>query len=164
MSVADRVSRERKWPLGTLVGVQVGMYRNVSKDTRLTFCTTGVLLRKLISAKNMLEYTHVILDEVHERDQEMDFLLLVIRKFLRTNSRQVKIVLMSATFNVEKFSSYFSVPTESGFVPAPVVSIGKKNNYRNYNYYLNELNSLGTVSIYLFIFLYNTIKNMCFQD
>ena len=44
--------------------VQVGMDKGVTEDTRLTYCTTGVLLQKLINAKNMQQYTHIILDEV----------------------------------------------------------------------------------------------------
>ena len=97
------------------MGVQVGMYRNTSPDTRLAYCTTGVLLRKLINTKNMLEFTDIVLDEVHERDQEMDFLLPVIRQLVRSNSWQVKVVLMSATFNCLKFAKYFSTPTENVF-------------------------------------------------
>lgn len=147
---------ERGWQLGSIVGVQVGMYRNISQDTRLTYCTTGVLLRKLIRAKNMLEYTHIVLDEVHERDQEMDFLLLVIKKLLRSNSRQVKVVLMSATFNVTKFSKYFSTPTESGLIPAPVISVEKKRNYKVLTYYLDQLDGLGVVSKFC-----NSLKIIC---
>ena len=93
ISVTKRVSEERSWPVGTLVGYQVGLNNTTSSDTRLTFCTTGVLLQKLISKKNMNDYTHVILDEVHERDQDMDFALLVVRKLLRTNSHYVKVTL-----------------------------------------------------------------------
>lgn len=63
--------------------------------TRLTYCTTGVLLQKLIAAKNMDEYTHIILDEVHERAQDMDFLMLLVRKLQRTNSRNVKVSIDS---------------------------------------------------------------------
>ena len=91
MSVAKRVSGERKWPLGTLVGYQVGRERKVTEDTRITYMTTGVLLQKLIKNKNLGEYTHVILDEVHERDQDIDFAMLVVRKYLRTVSRHVKV-------------------------------------------------------------------------
>lgn len=91
MSVAKRVSDERKWPLGTLVGYQVGRERKVTEDTRITYMTTGVLLQKLIKNKNLNEYTHVILDEVHERDQDIDFAMLVVRKYLRTVSRHVKV-------------------------------------------------------------------------
>lgn len=58
-----------------------------------------MLLQKLIREKSLGNCTHIILDEVHERDQEMDFLLIVVRRFLSTNSKHVKIVLMSATIN-----------------------------------------------------------------
>lgn len=91
MSVAKRVCEERKWPLGTIVGYQVGRDRKVSEDTRITYMTTGVLLQKLIRNKNLGEYTHVLLDEVHERDQDIDFAMLVVRKFIRSVSKHVKV-------------------------------------------------------------------------
>lgn len=50
----------------------------------------------------------MILDEVHEREEDMDFLLLLCKKFVRTNSRGVKLILMSATINVDDFRNYFS--------------------------------------------------------
>ena len=67
------------------------MDSKVSEDTRILYCTTGVLREKLIGKKNMHQYTHVILDEVHERDQETDFALLVVKKLLRTNSPHTKV-------------------------------------------------------------------------
>lgn len=67
--------------------------------------TTGVLLQQLVNAKNMNMYTHIILDEVHERDQEMDFLLLIVKKFYRQQS-QTRLILMSATIDTEQFSKY----------------------------------------------------------
>ncbi len=63
-SIAKFVCESRGWRLGGLVGYQIGMNRNLTEDTRLTFATTGVLLQKLINMKNMNQYTHVILDEV----------------------------------------------------------------------------------------------------
>lgn len=58
--------------MGTLVGYQIGMDKQMDQrlnsDTRILYCTTGVLLQKLINEKTMKNYTHVILDEVHERD------------------------------------------------------------------------------------------------
>ena len=65
-SIAKRVSDERKWPLGNLVGYQVGRDKKVTEDTRITYVTTGVLRQKLIMNKNMNEYTHIILDEVRK--------------------------------------------------------------------------------------------------
>ena len=63
-SIAKFVASSREWPLGQLVGYQIGLDKNISDDTRLTFATTGVLKQKLIGMKNMNQYTHVILDEV----------------------------------------------------------------------------------------------------
>ncbi|XP_076234970.1 tudor domain containing 9 protein spindle E [Calliopsis andreniformis] len=143
ISIAKRVSQEKSWPVGTLVGYQVGLINSTSQDTRLTYCTTGVLLHKLINTKNMLDYTHVILDEVHERDQDMDFLLLVVRKLLRTNSRTVKVILMSATFQVERFAKYFSSPVRNKLVPAPIIDIAKRNYFNIAIYYLTHLAALG---------------------
>lgn len=146
ISIAKRVSQERDWPVGSLVGYQVGLINHTSKDTRLTYCTTGVLLHKLINAKNMLEYTHVILDEVHERDQDMDFLLLLVRKLLRTNSRSVKVILMSATFEVDRFAKYFSSPVGNKLAPAPIVDIAKKSYFNITAYYLCQMDGLGPVN------------------
>lgn len=64
ISVAKRVSQERSWQLGTLVGYQVARERSISEDTRITYVTTGVLLQKMIKNKSLGEYTHIILDEV----------------------------------------------------------------------------------------------------
>lgn len=145
ISIAKRVSQEREWPVGTLIGYHVGLINHTSKDTRLTYCTTGVLLHKLINSKNMLDYTHIILDEVHERDQDMDFLLLVVRKLLHTNSRSVKIILMSATFDVERFAKYFSSPVGNKLIPAPIIDIPKKRFFNVGIYYLCQMGALGPI-------------------
>lgn len=62
---------ERKCECGTLVGYQVGLDRNfdvrVNSDTRILFCTTGVLVQKLINEMTMKRFTHIILDDVGNR-------------------------------------------------------------------------------------------------
>ena len=55
----------------------------------------------------MSEVTHVIVDEVHERSEESDFLLMILRDTLKIRP-DLKIILMSATLNAELFSNYFS--------------------------------------------------------
>lgn len=70
---------------------QVSLEKQVSHDTILNYVTTGVLLQKLIGVKNLNEYTHIIVDEIHERDQEMDFLILLLRKFLYMNSFHIRV-------------------------------------------------------------------------
>lgn len=107
-SNAERVSSERKWPLGAVVGYKIGLDENkhMSNDTRILFCTTGILLEKLIRAKNFENYTHIILDEVHERNKEMDFLFVVIKKlFVSVVPRpKIKIIIMSATIQSSRVS------------------------------------------------------------
>ena len=61
----------------------------------------------LISKKEMNELTHVILDEVHEREEDMDLVMLICKKLLLTNSRGTKLILMSATMNHLTFFNYF---------------------------------------------------------
>lgn len=70
---------------------QVALDKKAGEHTRLLYCTTGVLLEKLISMKEMNDYTHIILDEVHEREVDMDFAMLIIKDFLRNNSPNVKV-------------------------------------------------------------------------
>ncbi|KAL0112947.1 hypothetical protein PUN28_012296 [Cardiocondyla obscurior] len=145
LSIAKRISEEREWPVGTLVGYEMGLVKSVSRDTRITYCTTGVLLNRLANRKHMMDYTHVILDEVHERDEDMDFLLLIVKKLLRTNSTMVKVILMSATIDVDKFSTYFTTPIKDQLVPAPVIDIPKGSLYNVSIYYLDDLGILGTM-------------------
>lgn len=54
----------------------------------------------------MSNFTHVILDEVHERDIDMDFLLILVRRLLSTNSTNVRVILMSATIEAKLVCNY----------------------------------------------------------
>lgn len=78
----------------------------MSEDTRITFCTTGVLLEKLILMKSLSQFTHIVLDEVHERDKDMDFLFIIIRMLMAKENSNVKIILMSATINSGEVSKW----------------------------------------------------------
>ncbi|CAK1583629.1 unnamed protein product [Parnassius mnemosyne] len=146
ISIAKRVAQERGWDLGGIVGYQVALESRVSNDTRIHYVTTGLLLQKLVAAKNMNEYTHVILDEVHERGQEMDFLLLVVKKLLYTVSPRVKVVLMSATFNRKAFADYFMIPTPRGLEMSTCIKVVKKEPmFTVKTFYLNHLNKFGSI-------------------
>lgn len=79
--------------------------RFVSDDTRLLYCTTGVLLERLVAQKSLDNFTHIILDEVHERDKDMDFLFIIIRMLIAKSGSSLnntRIVLMSATIDTAK--------------------------------------------------------------
>lgn len=85
--------------------LQIGLdSENCSEDTRILYCTTGLLLEKLTKTKSLSTFTHIILDEVHERDKDMDFLFIVIRKLMSQNPGKVKVILMSATIDAPKVS------------------------------------------------------------
>ncbi|CAH2045426.1 unnamed protein product, partial [Iphiclides podalirius] len=146
ISIAKRVAQERGWNISGIVGYQVALESKVTSDTRIQYVTTGVLLQKLVAAKNMNEYTHVILDEVHERGQEMDFLLLVVKRLLYTVSPRVKVVLMSATFNRKAFADYFMIPTPRGLQMSTCIKVMKKEPmFTVKTFYLNHLNKFGSV-------------------
>ncbi|XP_011611798.2 putative ATP-dependent RNA helicase DHX57 isoform X2 [Takifugu rubripes] len=106
ISVAQRVAQERAEQLGNSVGYQIRLESVRSPATRLLYCTTGVLLRRLEGDAELGGVTHVIVDEVHERTEESDFLLLVLKDLVVQRS-DLKIILMSATLNAHLFSDYF---------------------------------------------------------
>lgn len=116
ISVAKRVCSERSWRLGGICGYQIGLdHEHVSEDTRITYCTTGILLQKLIgpqAQENFEKYTHIILDEVHERDLETDFVLLIIKMHSFRNLKS-KVILMSATMECELFRKYYALGESS---------------------------------------------------
>ncbi|MGH0136635.1 UNVERIFIED_CONTAM: hypothetical protein FKN15_070042 [Acipenser sinensis] len=111
ISVAERVAQERAERLGTTVGYQIRLESVKSSATRLLYCTAGVLLRRLQGDTDLRGVTHVIVDEVHERTEESDFLLLVLKDIM-IQRPDLRIILTSATLNAELFSQYFySCPT-----------------------------------------------------
>ncbi|XP_027493936.1 ATP-dependent RNA helicase TDRD9 isoform X2 [Corapipo altera] len=137
-SLARWISKERSWTLGGFVGYQLSLENVSSEETRLLYMTTGVLLQKVVSAKSLTEFTHIFIDEVHERTEEMDFLLLMTRKLLYTNSRSVKIILMSASINTKEFADYFAIPLRNGLNPVCVFKVEGKP-FAVEEYYLDDL-------------------------
>ncbi|KAF8642311.1 hypothetical protein AX16_009581 [Volvariella volvacea WC 439] len=132
ISVADRVAKERGEHLGQSIGYQVRFEAKLPEEHgSITFCTTGILLKKLQSAlsangpdrHNLDDVTHVVVDEVHERDVDTDLLLVVLKRLLadrKVRGKSLKIVLMSATIDPTLFQNYF--PDENG-APAGVIDI-----------------------------------------
>lgn len=114
-SVAERVAQERGEPApglaGAAVGYQVRLEAACTRDTRVLFCTTGILLRRLASESLLDSVTHVIVDEVHERSLQSDFLLALLRDMVaarRAGQCPLKLILMSATLDAQRFAAYFN--------------------------------------------------------
>ncbi|XP_027989581.2 ATP-dependent RNA helicase DHX30 isoform X2 [Eptesicus fuscus] len=107
VSVAQRVSHELGPSLRRNVGFQVRLEsKPPARGGALLFCTVGILLRKLQSNPSLEGVSHVIVDEVHERDVNTDFLLILLKGLQRLNPG-LRLVLMSATGDNERFSRYF---------------------------------------------------------
>ncbi|KAL2344743.1 hypothetical protein Fmac_006028 [Flemingia macrophylla] len=107
ISVSERVASERGEILGENVGYKVRLEGMRGRDTHLLFCTTGILLRRLIDDRKLKGVTHIIVDEIHERGINEDFLLVVLKDLLPCRP-ELKLILMSATLDAELFSSYFN--------------------------------------------------------
>jgi HrpA-like RNA helicase len=108
ISIAERVAEEQCiGPVGNMIGYQVRLESASSQDTQLLFLTPGILLRKLQSSPNLEEFTHIVIDEIHEKDKYTEFLLIVLRDLLPRRP-DLRVILMSATLQTEVLVDYFS--------------------------------------------------------
>ena len=111
ISLARRVSEElgeSRNDMGTsrsLVGYAIRLESHVTNQTKLVYATTGIVMRMLERSDDLGDMTHVVLDEVHERSIDSDFLLIVLRK-LMARRPALKVLLMSATVDAKRFSTY----------------------------------------------------------
>lgn len=143
ISLAQRVSEElgeAKGDLGTirsLVGYAIRLESYTSAQTRLVYATVGIVLRMLENSDGLKDITHLVLDEVHERSIDTDFLLIVL-KTLVDRRPDLKVVLMSATVDAQKFSQYLggvpiisvpgrTFPVESKFLEDAIELTGYRN-------------------------------------
>ena len=107
IGLAERVAFERGEKVGDVIGYSVRLDSKTSARTRITYCTIGILLRRLISDPKLEGITHVIVDEVHERSLDSDMLLLLLKSVIKRR-KDLQVLFMSATANAELFASYFS--------------------------------------------------------
>ncbi|CAG8433761.1 11082_t:CDS:2 [Ambispora gerdemannii] len=145
ISVAQRVAVERSEKLGVTVGYQV-RFESVMPSTSgsILYCTTGLFLRRLHdeqSNKDPLEgITHIVIDEVHERDMNTDFLLVILKRLLderrRSNQPPIKLILMSATIDTGIFAEYFGNFFPNG--KCPVIEVPGKI-YPVEKFYLDDI-------------------------
>nr|XP_054764413.1 ATP-dependent DNA/RNA helicase DHX36-like [Lytechinus pictus] len=110
ITVAERVAAERAERCGrdNSVGYQIRLENAFPRPQGcILYCTTGILLKWLEGDKYLKSVSHIVLDEVHERDLLCDFLLIILKELLPKRS-DLKLILMSATLRAELFSDYFN--------------------------------------------------------
>ncbi len=113
-ALAQRVAREMDTPLGEGVGYQVRFDNRTSPQTAVKFMTDGILLAETRRDPNLWQYDCIILDEVHERSLNIDFLLGFLHELLRRR-RDLHLIISSATLESEKLAEFFG--------GAPVVKV-----------------------------------------
>ena len=134
MSVAERIADERGDRLGNEIGYQVRFDSKLPRPNgSVTFCTTGIFLKRMQSALGdganpesvafMDTITHIVVDEVHERDIDTDLSLVVLKRLLadrQARNKPLKIILMSATIDPTLFQNYF---VDARGRPAPIAEV-----------------------------------------
>ncbi|XP_068568251.1 ATP-dependent DNA/RNA helicase DHX36 [Cebidichthys violaceus] len=109
ISVAERVASERAESVGNgnSCGYQIRLQSRLPRrQGSVLYCTTGIILQWLRTDPLLSSISHLVLDEIHERNLQSDVLLVIVKNIL-TLRDDLKIILMSATLNAEKFSKYF---------------------------------------------------------
>lgn len=133
-SLAKRVSEEMKESIGDLVGYSVRFDECTSSKTRIKYLTDGMLLKESLSEKFSDKYHTIIIDEAHERTLRSDIMLGLL-KMMQEDAAKFKIIIMSATLDVEKFKSFFLGPVGVLRIPGrqfPVRQWYSKQTQTNY--------------------------------
>ena len=121
-SLAARVATEQNVPVGSLVGYSVRFDEASSDKTRIKYVTDGMLVRELLSDPLLSRYSVIIVDEAHERTLRTDLLITNLKEIQRRRNspsdakgkgpaaklNPLKVIIMSATLDAEKFSRFFN--------------------------------------------------------
>ncbi|WP_095505438.1 ATP-dependent RNA helicase HrpA [Paraferrimonas sedimenticola] len=105
-SVASRIAEETETPMGALVGYKVRFADELGESAFVKLMTDGILLAEMANDKWLNQYDTIIIDEAHERSLNIDFLLGYLKQLLPKRP-DLKLVITSATIDVERFSKHF---------------------------------------------------------
>lgn len=106
-SVAARIAEELETELGGLVGYKVRFNDQISDNTQIKLMTDGILLAEIQNDRFLNQYSCLIIDEAHERSLNNDFILGYLKQLL-PRRRDLKLIITSATIDVERFSKHFN--------------------------------------------------------
>lgn len=106
-SVATRIAEELKSELGETVGYKVRFNDQVSENSLVKLMTDGILLAEIQHDRYLNQYDTLIIDEAHERSLNNDFILGYLKQILHKRP-DLKVIITSATIDVERFSKHFN--------------------------------------------------------
>lgn len=107
MSVAERVSHEMDVKLGEEVGYSIRFEDMTGPKTIMKYMTDGMLLREAMNDHELKRYSTIILDEAHERTLATDILMGLLKEVVLRRP-DLKLIIMSATLDAQKFQRYFN--------------------------------------------------------
>ena len=133
-SVSQRIAEELKEPLGKSISFKVRFNEQGNQDSFVRLMTDGILLAELAHDRYLTKYDTIIIDEAHERSLNIDFILGYVKNILPKRP-DLKIIVTSATLDVNRFSQYFhdapifevegrSFPVEVRYRPISEMTIG----------------------------------------
>ena len=117
-AIADRLAVELGSSVGGAVGYQVRFTDRTGPDCRVKLMTDGILLRELENDRQLRRYDTLILDEAHERNLNIDFLLGVLRGVLPQRP-DLRVIITSATIDPQRFADFFG--------GAPVIEVSGRS-------------------------------------
>ncbi|WP_439101223.1 ATP-dependent RNA helicase HrpA [Congregibacter sp.] len=117
-TVAQRIAEEVGLPLGDLVGYQVRFQEQLGERTAVKLMTDGILLSEMQRDRDLRQYDTLIIDEAHERSLNIDFILGYLKRLLPRRP-DLKVLVTSATIDVQRFSEHFS--------NAPVIEVSGRS-------------------------------------
>jgi len=103
IQAANTFSNDNDVLIGEEVGYKIRFESKVSPKTKIIFETEGIALQEISNNPNLSKYAVILIDEVHERSINVDIILAMLRTI---NPSRTRVVLMSATIDLEKFSKY----------------------------------------------------------
>ena len=106
-SVAAQIAEELQTELGDLVGYKVRFNDQISDNTQIKLMTDGILLAEIQTDRFLNQYSCLIIDEAHERSLNNDFILGYLKQLLPRRP-DLKVIITSATIDVERFSKHFN--------------------------------------------------------
>ncbi|KAJ3309154.1 DEAH-box ATP-dependent RNA helicase prp22 [Boothiomyces sp. JEL0838] len=112
ISAAYRVAEETGTKIGDLVGYSIRFEKVASKNTKLQFLTDGTLLRTCTTDPLISQFNCIMLDESHERSLDTDVLFGLLKRACKQRP-ELKVIIMSATLDIEKFQDFFDAPVFS---------------------------------------------------
>ncbi|WP_298143559.1 ATP-dependent RNA helicase HrpA [uncultured Acinetobacter sp.] len=133
-SVSQRIAEEVGQKLGESISFKVRFNEQGSQDSILRLMTDGILLAELANDRFLTKYDTIIIDEAHERSLNIDFIMGYLKQLL-PRRKDLKVIITSATLDVNRFSRYFnnapifevegrSFPVEVRYRPISELSIG----------------------------------------